>query len=163
MSNEPEGTKKNCTSCDTPIVYVKILHSWQGKTEERMQWQNQADGKPHFSGQPGNWTCHPPAELVAESLDEHTEADVKEELEVQAPTNTVKVNGPFEEAEIIARWAGEKAYKIVMADVEDYSKLTMQEKSGLGQKEGMYTRLLADIAVELMKHHGIKTNYGKEE
>ena len=158
MSNEPEGTKKECTSCGTPIIYVKILHTWQGKTEERMQWQNQANKKPHFSGQPGNWTCHPPAELVAESLDDHTEADTAEELEVQAP-KTIVPSGPFEEAELIVRHSRDRAYKMVMAEVDDYSKLTQQEKDSLGQKEGMLTRAIVDTTIELMKIHGIKTEY----
>ena len=50
-----------------------------------------------------------------------------------------------------------------MADVFDFSKLTQQEKSGLGQKEGMYTRLLADTVLELMKLHNIKTDYGPKK
>lgn len=74
----------------------------------------------------------------------------------------VKVAGPFDEAELITRWAVERAYKIAMADVPDYSKLTDKDKSALGQKQGMLTRCLVDTTLELMKMHGIKTNYGAD-
>ena len=136
------------------------MHTWQGKTEERMQWQNQVDGKPHFSGQPGNWTCHKPGteNTVQEKF---AESDAAEEIEVQAPS--VKVTNPFDEAELIVRWAREKAYKMVMVEVADFSKLTHQEKNSLGQAEGMLTRALVDTTINLMKIHNIKTDYNKEK
>lgn len=139
MSGEQPGHKKDCWKCKTPIVYVQ--------NGDNLQWQNQADGKAHYKFiSEKNFECMLPVAPVQTATPE--------------PKQTIKVKGPFDEAELIARWAGEKAYKIVMADVPDFSKLTQQEKSGLGQKEGMYTRLLADTVLELMKQHGIKTDYG---
>ncbi len=149
MSGEIEGTIKNCGSCKTPIIYVKIVKEWNGKKEEKLQWQNVEDQKPHFSFiSEKNYKCHPP--------------EPKPEPKKAPPgpqQSKIVVTNPFDEAELIARWAGERAYKIVMAEVPDFSKLTTQEKSGLGQKEGMYTRLLTDTVIELMKIHGMKTNY----
>ena len=75
---------------------------------------------------------------------------------------TIKVNGPFDEAELIVKWARDRAYKMVMIEVDDYSKLTQPEKNSLGQKEGMLTRALVDTTIELMKIHGIKSNYGAD-
>jgi hypothetical protein len=49
-----------------------------------------------------------------------------------------------------------------MSEVSDYSKLTDKDKSSLGQKQGMLTRCLVDTTIELMKIHGIKTNYGAD-
>jgi len=141
MSGEQAGHKKNCFKCNTPIIYVI--------KGDNLQWQNQADGKAHYTYiSDKNYKCNVP--------------EAKPAAEPKKEAATIKVNGPFDEAELIARWAGEKAYKIVMAEVPDYSKLTQQEKSGLGQKEGMYTRLLADTCIELMKLHGIKTKYPGE-
>ncbi len=122
---------------------------------DNLQWQNEADGKAHYTYiSEKNYKCNLPG--AVEQTPEAKPAEVK-------PANTIVVNTPFDEAEIIARWAGNKAYKIVMADVPDFSKLTQQEKSGLGQKEGMYTRLLADTVIELMKIHGTKTKYTGEQ
>lgn len=147
-----EGAEKICGNCKEALICVKVVSTWNNKTEEKLQWQTKSTGKPHFKyAGPNNWKCILPTEQpAAEPAVEPSEA----------PKKTVKVEGPFDEAEIIARWAAEKAYKITMAEVTDINKLTADDKRGLGQKQGMLTRLLADTAVELMKIHGIKTNYG---
>ncbi len=155
MSGEQEGHKKNCWKCKTPIIYVKVESEWNGQKSTKLQWQNQADGNFHYSYiNEKEYHCHPPVEQPDPKPEPPKEAKPEEK-------NTIKVTGPFDEAELIARWASERAYKIVMADVSDFSKLTQQEKSGLGQKEGMLTRLLADTVIELMKQHDIKTEYAK--
>jgi hypothetical protein len=143
MSGEQAGHKKNCFKCNTKMVYVV--------NGDNLQWQNEADGKPHYTFvSEKNYKCNLP-------VAPETKPETKSE------SNTITVNTPFDEAELIARWAGERAYKIVMADVDDYSRLSPQEKSGLGQKEGMYTRLLTDTVLELMKLHNIKTKYPGEK
>lgn len=73
----------------------------------------------------------------------------------------IQVDSPFSEAEVIVRWAAGRAYKITYENVSDINKLTVQDKSALGQKEGMLTRLLTDTTIELMKHNGIKSEYKK--
>jgi len=155
MSEEKvEGKEKVCGNCKEDLIVVKIVSEWQGKKSEKLQWQTKKTGKAHFKyAGPGKYNCilPTPEDVVQASMPK----------EDPPKPQTLKVSGPFDEAELIARWAGERAYKIVMADVPDYSKLTQQEKSGLGQKEGMYTRLLADTVLELMKQHGIKTEYEK--
>ena len=156
-----EGAEKVCGNCKSDLICVKIVKEWQGKTSEKLQWQTKSNRKAHFkfAGE-GKFNCiniDTGKEQPAEAPVETPKPAVKPEI----TPGTIKVSGPFDEAELIARWAGERAYKIVMADVSDYSKLTQQEKSGLGQKEGMYTRLLADTVLELMKQHGIKTEYAK--
>ena len=88
--------------------------------------------------------------------------EAKPEPKRETIPGSIKVNGPFEEAEIITRWAAERAYKMAMAEVTDINKLSPQDKSALGQKQGMLTRCLVDTTIELMKIHGIKTNYGAD-
>ena len=155
-----EGDRKPCGNCKTEIIHVKITKSFKNKTETKLQWQNVDDKKPHFKYiSDKNYECiKPTQESTAQA-----HADEKEEIEVQAPTNpnTIIPNGPFEEAELIIRWARERAYKITMAEVIDINKLSVQEKSGLGQAQGMLTRALVDTTIELMKIHGIKTEYKK--
>ncbi len=155
MSEEKvEGKEKVCGNCKEDLIVVKVVSEWQGKKTEKLQWQTKKTGKAHFKyASPGKYNC------ILPTPEDVVEASMPKE-DPPKP-QTLKVSGPFDEAELIARWAGERAYKIVMADVEDFSKLTQQEKSGLGQKEGMYTRLLADTVLELMKQHGIKTEYEK--
>lgn len=155
MSGEIEGTIKNCGSCKTPIIYVKIIKEWNGKKEEKLQWQNVEDQKPHFSYvSEKNYKCHPPGPV-----------EPKPEPKPEPPKESKKalVTSPFDEAEIIVRWASERAYKMTMEDIPDYSKLTTQEKSGLGQKHGMLTRLMVDTTLDLLKQHGIKTKYPGED
>jgi hypothetical protein len=143
MSGEQAGHKKNCFKCNTPMVYVV--------KGDNLQWQNEADSKPHYTFvSEKNYQCNLPVAPEAKP-------------EPKAESNTIEVKDPFTEAELIARWSGERAYKIVMADVSDYSRLSPQEKSGLGQKEGMYTRLLADTVLKLMELHGFKTKYTGEK
>ncbi len=164
MSNDKvEGEEKKCGNCQTPLICVKVISEWNGKKSEKLQWQNKFDGTPHYYYvSPGKYNCSPPKtpeDVVMESMQNTSET----ETETQTVNLKAKVAGPFDEAELIARWSGERAYKIVMAEVSDISKLTPQEKSGLGQKQGMYTRLLADTVLELMKLHNVKAKYPGEE
>ena len=57
----------------------------------------------------------------------------------EKPMETGKVipDSPFTEAELIVRWAAERAYKMAYESVPDINKLTVQDKSALGQKEGI--------------------------
>ncbi len=96
------------------------------------------------------------------SEQQRAQPEPKKESKPDIKPGSIKVNGPFDEAELITRWASDRAYKITMAEVTDYSKLTQQDKSALGQKQGMLTRCLVDTTIELMKIHGIKTNYGAD-
>lgn len=156
MSNDKvEGNEKVCGNCKSDLICVKIVKEWQGKKDEKLQWQTKSNRKAHFkfAGE-GKYNCINIDTEAAPQIE-----TPKPEAKPEITPGTIKVSGPFDEAELIARWAGERAYKIVMKDVHDFSKLTPQEKSGLGQKEGMYTRLLADTCIELMKIHGIKTEY----
>lgn len=140
MSGEQEGHKKTCWKCKTAIIYVRI-------SPDKLQWQNEADHKVHYTYiSDKNYKCNLPGAV------EPTPEKPEEK-------KTIKVQGPFDEAEIIARWASEKAYKMVMAEVTDINNLSVQKQNSLGQKEGMLTRLLADTVLELMKQHGIKTDY----
>jgi len=162
-----EGQTKDCGACKTPLIHVKIIDTYNGNVE-KLQWQNVADKKPHFKWageQDGKakFNCimpktetQTPEQIVQESM-EQPKGEPKEPVNIK-----VKVAGPFDEAELITRWAAERAYKITMSEVYDFSKLTPQEKSALGQKTGMLTRCLVDTTIELMKIHGIKSNYGAD-
>lgn len=149
MSNSPEGTKKTCFKCNTKITYVRV-------SPDKLQWQNDVDGKAHYTFiSDKNYKCNLPGPVES-----------KPEPKPEPPKEASKkalVTSPFDEAEIIVRWASERAYKMTMEDIPDYSKLTTQEKSGLGQKHGMLTRLLADVTLDLLKQHGIKTKYPGED
>lgn len=145
-----EGKMKKCGNCQTEIICVKVVSEWQGKKEEKLQWQNIEDGKPHFKWvSEGVFDCRPPVEAAPEAKPE-----TKKEVDIR-----IKVAGPFDEAELMARWASDRAYKMVMAGIENANDLSPQEKSGLGQKEGMLTRLLVDTVLELRKQNGIKSEY----
>ena len=147
---------KKCSDCNTEIECVKVTSEYQGQKSEKLQWQNIEDSKPHFyyageeNGKP-KFRCSPPKDAAAAP-----EPEAKPEVKT-----TIKVAGPFDEAELMARWASDRAYKMVMAGVESVSNLSPQEKSGLGQKEGMLTRLLVDTVLELRKQNGIKSEYAK--
>ena len=160
MSEEKkEGAEKKCGNCDQDIICVKISKEWNNKTETKLQWQTKSTKKAHFkfAGEKDGKTifnCIIPGEATEapkpEAKPERKEVDIK-----------VKVAGPFDEAELMARWASDKAYKMVMAGIENANNLSPQEKSGLGQKEGMLTRLLVDTVLELRKQNGMKSEYAK--
>ncbi len=161
-----EGETKNCGACKTPLIHVKIVSTWNNKTEEKLQWQNVENNKAHFKwageDQDGKakYNCmlpQPTTNTAQETIQETVETPKPK----KEPVNLhIKVAGPFDEAELITRWASDRAYKITMAEVYDYSKLTPQEKSALGQKTGMLTRCLVDTTLKLMEIHGIKSDYG---
>ena len=161
MSDEKvEGKEKKCGNCKEDLICVKVLDTYQNRNTEKLQWQTKKTGKAHFKyAGPNNWKCNiiTPEEIVQESME-----DMKPDktLKVEVDT-TIKVAGPFDEAELMARWASDRAYKMVMAGIENANKLSPQEKSGLGQKEGMLTRLLVDTVLELRKQNGIKSEYAK--
>lgn len=156
-----EGETKKCGQCGIEIEHVEVIDTFENRNTKKLQWQTRSTHKPHFKfAGPGKWKCITPEEIVQESMDEHKKQDAKEELQVQCP-NEIEVNDPFREAEIIVAWARDKAYKMVMAEVDDYSKLTQQEKNSLGQKEGMLTRAILDTTLELRKLNGIKSHYAK--
>lgn len=170
-----EGQKINCQFCKTPLIHVKIINTGNNKSEEKLHWQNQVDNKPHFkwAGEENGkakYTCLIPQTTIEqtkvtqqESINDHDKNE-REQVEILKKdiNKRVKVAGPFDEAEFITKWAAERAYKMAMADVSDISKLTVQEKSALGQKQGMLTRCLVDTTIELMKIHGIKSKYGSD-
>jgi len=72
---------------------------------------------------------------------------------------TVKVEGPFDEAEIIVKWARNKAYKMAFEDVSDISKLSTQDKNSKGQEIGMITKALIDTTLKLFEINEIKSQY----
>ena len=57
MVEKTEGATQTC-KCGTQLTCVKIISEWQGKKEEKLQWQNSSDGKSHykFAG-PGKFDC----------------------------------------------------------------------------------------------------------
>ena len=153
-----EGTEKVCGNCKSDLICVKIVKEWQGKKDEKLQWQTKSNRKAHFKfAGAGKFNCI----NIDTGKEQPAEAPKPAAPEVKEENKTIKVTGPFDEAELIVRWARERAYKITMAEVTDINKLTQQEKSGLGQSQGMLTRALVDTTIELMKLHGIKTEYKK--
>lgn len=109
----------------------------------------------------GKWCSNPKCPTsITESVVQESMEQPKPEPKPEINTS-IEVKDPFQEAELITRWASDRAYKITMAEVYDFSKLTQQEKSALGQKTGMLTRCLVDTTIELMKMHGVKSTYSK--
>lgn len=162
--DKKEGAEKKCGKCGVDLICVKITKSYQGKTETKLQWQTKSIRRAHFKyAGPNNWNCITPEDVVAASMEQPKEEpkpaptpEPKKEVDT-----TIRVNDPFQESELIVRWAKGRAYKMVYEEVTDINNLSPQEKSGLGQKEGMLTRALVDTTIELMKINGIKSEYAK--
>jgi len=72
---------------------------------------------------------------------------------------TVEVKDPFTEAELIVKWARNKAMKIALDGVENWNGLTVQEKNGKGQEIGMVTRALIDTTLKLFEINEVKSQY----
>lgn len=161
MSEEKkEGLEKKCGKCKEDLICVKVLDTYQNRNTEKLQWQTKKTGKAHFKyAGPNNWKCNiiTPEEIVQESME-----DMKPDktLKVEVDT-TIKVTSPFQESELIVRWAKGRAYKIVYEEVTDINNLSPQEKNSLGQKEGMLTRALVDTTLKLMELNGMKSEYAK--
>lgn len=77
----------------------------------------------------------------------------------ETPGKIIKPKDPFEETELIIQWASDKAFKKSREGLTDMSKLTTQQINGLGQKEGMLTRLYSDLVIKLMEINNIKSAY----
>jgi len=155
-----EGETIDCPNCGKPIISRLAVYP-KNPEWNKIIWQELDETKAHYDNK-GNCKTQEASEQTTQQSTDHQSVDAKEEIKVQASINpkVAKVTSPFEEAELITRWAEDLAYKIAMAGVTDYSKLTVQEKSGIGQKTGMLTKCLVDTTIELMKIHGIKSDYG---
>lgn len=97
-----------------------------------------------------NVNCKPPGATA--------QTEAKNETKPET-SNTITPNGPFEESEIIVRWAMNKAHKIVFESINDIRSLSTQELNSMGQKEGMVTKALIDTTLKLFEINGIKSAY----
>jgi len=158
-----EGETKDCPNCGKPIISRLAVYP-KNPEWNKIIWQELDKTMAHYDNK-GNCKTQEESEQTTQQSIDHESVDAKEEIGVQTYTNSkvAKVTSPFEEAELITKWAEERAYKIAMASVTDYSQLTIQEKSGIGQKTGMLTRCLVDTTIELMKINGIKSDYTVKE
>lgn len=173
-----EGAQRVCSVCKTPLVCKKITSTWNNQTSEKLQWQNAQDGNPHYYFvSKDNYSCNKPKspedlakqqivneaqESKSKKLDEFSKEELVEALgkmPIQDPS-VLEMKGPYMEAEVIANWASFNAKKMSTIHVSDVASLTPQEKSALGQKEGMLTRLLADLAIKLRELNHIPSKYG---
>lgn len=103
----------------------------------------------------GSWihsTCPPITEHNKEGTGPKTENENEK---------VIRPKDPFQESELIVYWASDKAYKKSHKDITDINKLTTQQISAIGQKEGMLTRTLVFTVLELMKINNIKSTYHK--
>ena len=63
-----EGAKQTC-KCGTELICIKITKTWEGKTEEILQWQNKSNGKPHFKWvSDGEFECNIPGEPSQQTI-----------------------------------------------------------------------------------------------
>jgi len=63
-TEKKEGATQIC-KCKTDLICVKVTKTWNNKTEEKLQWQNQSDHKPHFKfAGPGKYDCILPENIV---------------------------------------------------------------------------------------------------
>jgi len=46
-AEKKEGAEQTC-KCGTDLICVKIISEWNGKKEEKLQWQNKSNLTPHF-------------------------------------------------------------------------------------------------------------------
>lgn len=77
MSTEKiEGAEQTCSKCGTELICAKVIKEWQGKKEEKLQWQNKSNRKAHFKfAGPNNYKCVPP-----EGADQETQQPTSDEF-----------------------------------------------------------------------------------
>ena len=72
MVEKKEGVEQTC-KCGTLLICVKIIKEWEGKSEEKLQWQNKTNRKPHFKfAGPGKFDCVVPDESSQQSKPQTT-------------------------------------------------------------------------------------------
>jgi len=70
-TEKKEGATQKCSKCGTSLICVKIIKEWQGKKEEKLQWQNVSDRKPHFKfAGPNNYKCMIPEPIPEQNSDD---------------------------------------------------------------------------------------------
>ena len=175
-----EGAKRVCSVCKTPLVCKKVISTWNEKTSEKLQWQNAQDGKPHYYFvSKDNYSCNKPKfpeDIIKEQIDEaHNNKEAQKipenssdqelkKLFDESVTNILAQKVANEHPEIyaeainLAKWASENAHKLAKQNFSNLDSLSTQEKSALGQKEGMLTRLLADLVMKLREQQKMKTD-----
>lgn len=90
MAEKIEGATQTC-KCGTKLVCVKIISEWNNKKEEKLQWQNETDGKAHFKfigGKPDCFNIISETETPEESATLQTKETEKEIGEVYSETRT---------------------------------------------------------------------------
>ena len=63
---------------------------------------------------------------------------------------------PHEEAELIDRWAKERAWKITMEDYSNFNDLSSDKQRGLGIEANMREKILVNAVLKLYEIWGIK-------
>ena len=131
MSEEKaEGKERTCGNCKEELICVKIIDTFENRNTEKLQWQTKSTRKPHFK-----WIGENKYKCIIPTPEEKVQASMVKKPEIKKEVDTkIKVTDPFQEAELIVRWAKGKAYKIVYEEVPDINKLNDKEKNSLGQK-----------------------------
>jgi len=180
VAEKVEGAQRVCSVCKTPLVCKKVITTWNNKTSEKLQWQNAQDGNPHYYFvSKDNYSCNKPKfpeDIIKEQIDEAHNNKEAQKIPENSPEETLKEifdeskenieaqKLSIEHAKIrseaisLAKWASENARTLARHNFPNLDSLSTQEKSALGQKEGMLTRLLADLVMKLREQQKMKTN-----
>lgn len=70
--------------------------------------------------------------------------------------NIIEPGSPHEEAELIDRWAKDRAWKITMQDYSDYNNLSSDKQRSLGIESNMREKILVNAVIQLYQIWGIK-------
>ena len=70
--------------------------------------------------------------------------------------NIITPGSPHEEAELIDRWAKDRAWKITMEGYTDYNNLSSDKQRSLGIESNMREKILVDAVIRLYEIWGIK-------
>jgi hypothetical protein len=139
MVDKTEGATQNCSKCKTPLICNKITSTWNNKTEEKLQWQNQSDGKPHFNfAGSGKFDCNVPKD--DESQEVHTQESI-------VATNTSSETSATIELEIPPMDKVTKEYvdkQLILIQQIEKRAYEFLGKDARGDKVGMYVKLILE-------------------
>ena len=84
---------------------------------------------------------------------------VSEVEDIKKPQLKIIPDSPSQEIELMVRYHRDRAYKIVMAEVEDFSKLSDDKKRSLKIEENMLTKILVFGELKLREINNVTSKY----
>lgn len=155
MTEKKEDATQTCDKCGTELICKKIIKTWNNKTEEKLQWQNQSNGNPHFmfAGE-GKYHCIVPKDdepnktstldTVAPTISSDGSFTPNvDELDTTAFTVSAAVAPPLPEMDkITEKYVNKQLILIHQIEQKAYKFLG---KDARGDKVGMYVKLILEV------------------